>query len=141
MDRPLPERQGGQPQRGGGGRALRELEEKASAEAVGRLAGRQGQQQHGQELGQAGEPERGRRVGALVQLPADGDGLDLAADAGQHAAGQQQAVVAAAEGRVGVVDFRHGLLGGPSSPLAGGGVGGGGVKGKGGLQGAGGSGG
>ena len=112
LDRPLPERQGGQPQRGDGGRRLRELEQHAAAVAVGRLPGRQRQQQHGQELGQPRESERGRGVGALVQLPADGDGLDLAADAGQDAAGQQQAVIAATEGRVGVVGFRHGLLGG-----------------------------
>ena len=113
FDRPLPERQGGQSQRSEARPSpCASWNEHAAAVAVGRLPGRQGQQQHGQELGQPREAEGGRGAGALVQFPADGDGLDLAADAGQDAAGQQQAVIAVTEGRVGVVGFRHGLLGG-----------------------------
>ena len=43
----------------------------ALVEPVGQIAGRQGEQEHGQELAQTHQPQRQRRPLHIVNLPAD----------------------------------------------------------------------
>jgi hypothetical protein len=63
--------------------ASRQVVDPALVEAIGDVAGRQNQQEHGRKLAQADKPQRQRRTLHVIDLPADGDGLDLDGQGGK----------------------------------------------------------
>ncbi len=74
-----------------------------AAVPVGRVSGRDRQQDHGQHLHQAHHSQRQWGTRPLIQLPADGDPLHLIADRRHHPGEHQAPKVGIAENRVRVM--------------------------------------
>ena len=101
-----PENAEGQEQGAAGGlQPRRQAIDAALVEAVGDVARRQGQQEHGQELAKAHQPQRQRRALHVVNLPADRHRLDLHRHGGNETRANEEIEIAGAVDRRG--NFTH----------------------------------
>lgn len=82
--------------------ALGEHHDGAAVIAVGDVTGEEGEEQKRGDLNEAYVAQDERRVGFSVEIPAHCDGEHLEAEVREEAAGEKEAVVAQAEGDVGV---------------------------------------